>query len=256
MINQIIEKPVLSIENINIQFGNFKAVKNVSTEIKNNEIRFFIGPNGAGKTTVLDAICGKTKVTDGKIQYWGNKRLELTKMRDYSIASSGVGRKFQAPSIFGGITVAENIELAVIEQRSVMATLFKKISKEQKDYVDYVLSFIGLADKRHYFPGGLSHGQKQWLEIGMLMASKPNLLLLDEPVAGMGRRETEQTAALLLKLKSECSIIVVEHDMQFARDVSDSVSVFHEGQIIDEGTMKNVQNNQQVIDVYLGRGGE
>lgn len=251
-----IDKPIISLDKINIQFGSFKAIKNVSTSVKKNEIRFFIGPNGAGKTTILDAICGKTKVTNGSIRYYGDKEFELTQMRDYKISGSGVGRKFQAPSVFSGITVEENIQIAVMTNRTVFSTLFSNFSNEQRDYVAYVLDFIGLSEKSAFYPGGLSHGQKQWLEIGMLMASKPKLLLLDEPVAGMGRKETEHTSDLLLKLKNECSIIVVEHDMQFAKDVSDSVTVFHEGEILDEGTMESVQKNQQVIDVYLGRGGE
>lgn len=251
------KETVLSIDDVSIQFGSFKAIKGVSTQVAKSEIRFFIGPNGAGKTTILDAICGKNKISSGQIFYHENQQnLEVSKMNDYRIACNGIGRKFQAPSIFKGLTVKENMEIAVISKRSIFHTTFFRLSSEQKDLVAHVLKLIGLEDKANYYPEALSHGEKQWLEIGMLMAARPQLMLLDEPVAGMGRRETEKTAELLLEIKKDCSVIVVEHDMQFARDVSDSVTVFHEGQILDEGTMTDIQNNPQVIDVYLGRGGE
>lgn len=255
MLNQNkVKNPILSIEDISIRFGDFNAIKNVSTTIQKNEVRFFIGPNGAGKTTILDAICGKNKISQGKIVYEGKH--EVSKMKEHKISELGIGRKFQAPSIFGGISIKENIELAVVNNHSVYSAIFNKLSKENEEYIDYVLESVSLADKRFLYPSILSHGEKQWLEIGMLMASKPKLMLLDEPVAGMGRRETEKTAELLHKIKKESSIIVVEHDMNFAKDVSDSVTVFHEGEILDEGTMNSVQSNEKVISVYLGRGGE
>lgn len=246
------EDPILSIEDVSIQFGDFKAIKNVSTSIGENEVRFFIGPNGAGKTTILDAICGKNKISEGQIIYQGDH--DLSKMKEYHITDLGIGRKFQAPSIFPGITIRENLELAVVKKRSVYTSVFRKISKEKQEHVSYVLEFIGLKDKQFMYPNRLSHGEKQWLEIGMLLAAKPKLMLMDEPVAGMGRKETEKTAQMLQKIKKECSIIVVEHDMQFAKEVSDSVTVFHEGRVLAEGTMDHVQKNQEVIDVYLGRG--
>ncbi|WP_321971087.1 urea ABC transporter ATP-binding protein UrtD [Paratractidigestivibacter sp.] len=249
------EKPaLLSIEDVSINFGDFKAIKGVSTTVGENEIRFFIGPNGAGKTTMLDAICGKNKVSEGRIVYKGE--YDLTKMREYRIANLGIGRKFQAPSVFNGITILENMELAAAGKHTLYSTTFKRLSKDTEDHIRYVLDFIGLDGKKFDYPTRLSHGEKQWLEIGMLLAERPDLLLLDEPVAGMSRRETEHTAELLQKVKNECSVIVVEHDMQFAKDVSDKVTVFHEGRVLDEGTMDDVSNNQQVIDVYLGRGGE
>lgn len=247
--------PVLDIEDVSIQFGDFKAIKDVSTSVGKNEIRFFIGPNGAGKTTILDAICGKNKVSGGKIVFHGqNADQDVTKMREYAISDLGIGRKFQAPSVFRGITIEENMELAVARKHSIYSTTFLKLSKEKRDFMNHVLEFIGLQDKRFKYPESLSHGEKQWLEIGMLLAARPQLMLLDEPVAGMGRRETEKTAQMLLDIKKECSIIVVEHDMQFAKEVSDTVTVFHEGSILDEGTMESIQKNQKVIDVYLGRG--
>ena len=250
------KKPVLILDNISINFGDFKAIKQVSTSVDENEVRFFIGPNGAGKTTVLDAICGKNSVSEGKILFHNeatHKDYDLTKMKEHIIADAGVGRKFQAPSVFNGITIEENMELAVARKHTIYSTTFRKLSGAKRDYMNYVLEFIGLEDKRFQYPRRLSHGEKQWLEIGMLMAARPQLMLLDEPVAGMGRKETEKTAELLCKIKKECSVIVVEHDMKFARDVSDSVTVFHEGEILDEGTMDQVQQNQKVIDVYLGR---
>jgi len=249
-----IEDTILDIEDVSIKFGDFKAISNVSTSVKNHEVRFFIGPNGAGKTTILDAICGKNKISDGKIIY--RKEYDVSKLKEHIIAEKGIGRKFQAPSVFNGITIEENMELAVARRHTLYSTTFRKLSGEKRDYMNDVLQFIGLQDKRFQYPTRLSHGEKQWLEIGMILASKPKLILLDEPVAGMGRRETEKTAELLQGMKKECAIIVVEHDMQFAREVSDSVTVFHEGSVLDEGTMDSVQNNQEVINVYLGRGGE
>ena len=248
------QTPLLDIEDVSISFGDFKAIKHVSTQVGDNEIRFFIGPNGAGKTTILDAICGKNKVSGGRIIYKG--RYDLSRMREYKISNLGVGRKFQAPSVFNGITILENMELAAAGRHTLYSTMMRRLSKDTQDHIASVLDFIGLWDKKFDYPTRLSHGEKQWLEIGMLLAERPDLLLLDEPVAGMSRRETERTAELLKKVKQECSVIVVEHDMQFAKDVSDKVTVFHEGQILDEGTMDQVSNNQQVIDVYLGRGGD
>ncbi|MCI1858485.1 MAG: urea ABC transporter ATP-binding protein UrtD [Sporolactobacillus sp.] len=243
---------ILQISHVNIQFGNFKAIKDVSTKIYKNEIRFFIGPNGAGKTTILDAICGRSQVKSGKIIY--QKQYDLTKMKEFKIAKLGIGRKFQTPSVFNGLTVRENIELVASQRYSLFSTTFTRLTKEQQEYVDYILQFIGLADQQTFYPKKLSHGQKQWLEIAMIMASHPKLILLDEPVAGMGRHETEKTEALILKMKNECSLIVVEHDMEFAKHISDYVTVFFDGHVLDEGTIDEVERNPDVIKVYLGRG--
>ena len=170
------EAPVLTIEDVSIQFGDFKAVKHVSTEVGKNEVRFFIGPNGAGKTTILDAICGKNRVSGGHIIFHGeNGTKDVSKMKEYAISDLGIGRKFQAPSVFQGITIEENMELAVARRHSLYSTTFRKLSKEKQDYMNHVLEFIGLADKRFKYPGSLSHGEKQWLEIGMLLAASPKL---------------------------------------------------------------------------------
>ncbi|MDD3137949.1 MAG: urea ABC transporter ATP-binding protein UrtD [Lachnospiraceae bacterium] len=250
-------KPILKIQNASISFGNFKAVKNVSTTIYENEIRFLIGPNGAGKTTLLDAICGKNTLSGGNIVYYKDeKEYNLPKIKENKIVNIGVGRKFQAPSVFPGITIYENMELAAIRNHSLLASIGNKISKETKEEIYEQLQFIGLYELRNEYPTVLSHGQKQWLEIGMLCVSKPRLMLLDEPVAGMGRRETQRTAELLKIIQKDCTIIVVEHDMKFVKEVSSWVTVLHDGEILSEGIMDDIQNNQRVIDVYLGRGGE
>ena len=248
---------VLDIKNASITFGDFKAVKNVSTSIKKNEIRFLIGPNGAGKTTLLDAICGKNKLSTGDIVYYNDgKEYDLPKIKENRIVNIGVGRKFQAPSIFMGLTIYENMELAAVNNRSLLGSIGNKLTAETRERIDDQLQFIGLYEMRNEYPTMLSHGQKQWLEIGMLCVSKPKLMLLDEPVAGMGRRETERTAELLKIIQKDCTIIVVEHDMQFVKEVASWITVLHDGEVLCEGTMDDVQNNQQVIDVYLGRGGE
>lgn len=252
------KKKVLDIENVSITFGSFKAVSNVSTKpVMENEIRFLIGPNGAGKTTLLDAICGKNKLSGGKITYYNDdKAYNLSKIKENKIVNIGVERKFQAPSVFTGLTVFENMELAVVKNRGLISSIKSKLSKDQITRINDQLSFVGLYEFRNEYPTILSHGQKQWLEIAMLCVSQPKLMLLDEPVAGMGRRETERTAELLRIIQKSCSIVVVEHDMKFVRDVSSFVSVLHNGEVLCEGTMDEVQNNQEVIDVYLGRGGE
>lgn len=253
----VVSEPILTLKNVSISFGDFNAIKNVSTSIKSHEIRFFIGPNGAGKTTILDAICGKTKITSGAITYFDNHQsYNIEHMRDYNIFRHGISRKFQAPSIFNGLTIYENIGITASQKRSVVNSLYAKFSKQQRNTIEEILEFIGLADLKDQYPIVLSHGQKQWLEIGILMASNPRLILLDEPVAGMGRKETQKTEELLLKLRQRCTIICVEHDMQFCQDIADSVTVFHEGRVLDEGSFDKVQNNPEVIDVYLGRSEE
>lgn len=245
---------ILQIDNLTVSFDGFKAVNSVNTTIDQGEIRFFIGPNGAGKTTLLDAICGRAKPVDGHVLFNGN--LDVTKYTEHEIVNIGIGRKFQVPSVFAGLTVHENMELAVVKDRSLYAALFRSMTKAQQDCNDDILNTIGLYEKRHVEAAALSHGEKQWLEIGMLLAQQPKLMLLDEPVAGMGRQETEKTGELLTKIAQECTVVVVEHDMQFVRDFASKVTVLHEGAVLDEGSVYDIQNNPKVIEVYLGRGGE
>lgn len=253
-----VNDPIIEIKDASISFGDFKAVKNVTTKVGRKEIRFFIGPNGAGKTTLLDAICGRNRLSGGDIVYRPeeNKSYSIPKMKEHKIVNIGVGRKFQAPSIFNGITILENMELAVAGSRGIIPAIFGHTTKDEMERIEDSLNFVGLYDMRHEYPSKLSHGQKQWLEISMICVMQPKLMLLDEPVAGMGRRETERTAELLRIIHKDCSIIVVEHDMKFVKDVSTGVTVLHEGELLCEGTIDEVQNNQQVINVYLGRGGE
>lgn len=247
-------KTILDIQNLSISFDGFKALNNVSTKVEEGSILFFIGPNGAGKTTLLDTICGFTKPTSGKIIY--NEKYDVTKYKEYELVNIGIGRKFQVPSVFKSLTVYENMELAIKKNRNILASLFEKVTKQENQKIDEILTLIDLKEQRDMIASDLSHGQKQWLEIGMLLAQDLKLILLDEPVAGMGRRETTKTGELLKKISKHCTIIVVEHDMQFVRDYATKVTVLHEGAILDEGNVLDVQNNPKVISVYLGRGGE
>lgn len=245
---------VLNIQDLTVAFDGFKAVNHVNTSVTKGEIHFYIGPNGAGKTTLLDAICGRVKPKSGNILFSGG--VDVTHCSENEIVNIGIGRKFQVPSVFTGLTVHENMELAAVKDRSLQSSLFHKVSSEQEELIDHVLDNIGLYDKKGWNSGALAHGEKQWLEIGMLMAQQPKLMLLDEPVAGMGKTETQKTGELLKKISQNCTIIVVEHDMEFVRDYASKVTVLHEGMVLDEGSMSEVQNNQKVIEVYLGRGGE
>lgn len=245
---------ILEIKNLTVSFDGFKAVNELSTSVNKGDIHFFIGPNGAGKTTLLDAICGCVKPAEGKIIFKGIK--DVTEMSEHQIVELGIGRKFQVPSVFMGITIYENMELAAARKRSLYSTLFTKLSKEQMERIQDVLQKIGLYEKRYRTPAALSHGEKQWLEIGMLLVQQPEIMLLDEPVAGMGRKETDKTGRLLKEISEKCSVIVVEHDMEFVREYADKVTVLHEGRLLDEGNMHEIQENPKVMEVYLGRGGE
>lgn len=244
--------PVLEINDLTVSFDGFKAVNNLSTAVKKGDIHFFIGPNGAGKTTLLDAICGRVKPAAGNIIFRG--RSDVTKLSEHEIVELGIGRKFQVPSVFNGITIYENMELAAVKVRSLYSSLFTRLSKEQNERIKAVLNTIGLYEDRYNFPAKLSHGQKQWLEIGMLLVQQPEIMLLDEPVAGMGRKETEKTGELLRQISRQCSVVVVEHDMEFVRECANTVTVLHEGALLDEGDMESVQKNPKVIEVYFGRG--
>lgn len=254
--------PVIEINDISVVFDGFKALSDVNTNIMPNKVHFFIGPNGAGKTTLLDIICGKTKPATGKIVYHGGIdfgirkyiNIDLTKMRESDIVNEGIGRKFQAPSVFQSLTVWENMEISLKGQKSVISSLLFKISSEQKARIEQILEFINLKEKKDEPASSLSHGQKQWLEIGMLLVQEPAVLLLDEPVAGMGKAETEKTGEIIRNIAKKYAVVVVEHDMEFVRKVADTVTVMHEGKILVEGTADSVLADEKVKAVYLGRG--
>ena len=242
-------KPVLAIEGLTVSFDGFKAVDGLNLYLDRNEVRVVIGPNGAGKTTVLDLICGKTKATAGSIQFDGR---ELTKMKEFDIVRAGVGRKFQNPSIYENLSVFENLEMSYPAGRKVFGALFFKRSAEVVARVEEVAAEIGLAEQLHDEAGLLSHGQKQWLEIGMLLMQDPELLMLDEPVAGMSVSERLQTAELLKRISQGRSVLVIEHDMEFVKSIAHKVTVLHQGKLLAEGSMDAVQNNPKVVEVYLG----
>ncbi|NBD20354.1 urea ABC transporter ATP-binding protein UrtD [Aquabacterium fontiphilum] len=240
---------VLYIEDLTVSFDGFKAIDSLNLYVDKDELRVIIGPNGAGKTTLLDLICGKTKASAGSIKF---KDDELTKKSEHAIVRSGVGRKFQTPSIYENLSVFQNLEVSYPQGRSVLGALAFKCSDEVKAKVQVVAEEIGLADKLDMEAGLLSHGQKQWLEIGMLLMQEPELLMLDEPIAGMSAKERELTADLLKRICKNRSMIVIEHDMDFVKQIASKVTVMHQGKILAEGTMDQVQSDPKVIDVYLG----
>lgn len=240
---------VLAVEGLTVSFDGFKAVNDLTFYVDENEIRVIIGPNGAGKTTVLDLICGRTKATEGSIKF---RNRELTKLREHEIVKAGVGRKFQNPSIYGDLTVFENLEISFPRGRSVFGALAFKRDEEVISKVHEVANMIFLGDQLDRQAELLSHGQKQWLEIGMLLMQDPDLLMLDEPVAGMSVGERQQTAELLRSIIKDRSVIVIEHDMQFVAQIADKVTVLHQGKILAEGSVDKVKNDPKVIEVYLG----
>jgi len=242
--------PIFYLENINVSFDGFKALDDLTLYINDGELRCIIGPNGAGKTTMMDVITGKTRADSGSAFF--GQTMDLSKMTEYEIASAGIGRKFQKPTIFPEHSVFENLELALSMDKRVWTSLFAQLTAEQYDKIDEVLETIGLKEQKMLPAALLSHGQKQWLEIGMLLAQNPRVLLVDEPVAGMTHQEMERTGELLTSLAGEHSVVVVEHDMNFIRSIASTVTVLHEGHVLAEGTMDEIQNNQKVIEVYLG----
>jgi urea transport system ATP-binding protein len=243
--------PILSLEKINVSFDGFRALTDLSLQIGVGELRCIIGPNGAGKTTLMDVITGKTRPQSGSVTY--DQRTDLTRLAPMAIAQAGIGRKFQKPTVFEALTVSENLEIAQKADKSVWASLRARLSSEQRDRIDEMLTTLRLAAERHRPAGLLSHGQKQFLEIGMLLVQEPHLLLLDEPAAGMTDAETEYTAELFRSLAGKHSLMVVEHDMGFVETIADHVTVLHQGQVLAEGSLQQVQANEQVIEVYLGR---
>ncbi|MBI1425131.1 MAG: urea ABC transporter ATP-binding protein UrtD [Gammaproteobacteria bacterium] len=239
----------LYIEGLTVSFDGFKAVDNLNLYVDKDELRVVIGPNGAGKTTVLDLICGKTKSTSGSIKF---KNKELTNLSEHQIVHQGVGRKFQTPSIYENLTVYQNLEVSYPKGRSVFGALFFKMNDDIDKRIKQVAEEIFLSDLLYTEAALLSHGQKQWLEIGMLLIQDPELLMLDEPVAGMSVKEREQTAELLKRICVGRSVLVIEHDMEFVEKIAHKVTVLHQGKILAEGDMKTVQNNPDVVEVYLG----
>jgi len=242
---------ILSLEGVNKTFDGFKAISELTFYLDEGELRVIIGPNGAGKSTMLDIITGRTRPDTGKVEF--KRDTDLTRLNEYQINRLGIGRKFQTPSVYIDHTVFENIWLSLEGSRSVWSTLFSRISPVQRDRIHEVLKTVGLTDKAEWKAGLLSHGQKQWLEIGMLLAQNPKVLLVDEPAAGMTDEETHKTGELLHTLEGKHTIVVIEHDMTFVRQLARKVTVLHQGSVLCEGSVDEVQNNERVIEVYLGR---
>ena len=242
---------ILYLEDVNVSFDGFKAINHLSLDIGVGELRCIIGPNGAGKTTMMDIITGKTRPDSGQV-FFGST-INLLRHNEPQIAQMGIGRKFQKPTVFEQLTVFENLELALKTAKGVAASMRFALNGEQKDRLIEVLQTIHLQNHLMRQAGNLSHGQKQWLEIGMLLMQDPKLLLLDEPVAGMTDQETERTAELFLSLKGKHSLMVVEHDMAFIRQIADVVTVLCDGSVLAQGSFDDVQANERVIEVYLGR---
>ncbi len=243
---------IIYLEGVIVEYDGFKALNNLNFIVMYSELRVVIGPNGAGKTTLLDVISGKTKPAFGRVIF--GKDTDLLPLREHEIATLGIGRKFQAPSIYTNLTVWENLDLSLKrESKGVFATLMSKPTEEERRKIEETLQTIGLQDAPHRRAGSLSHGQKQWLEIGMVILQDPSLLLVDEPVAGMTDKETEQTGVLLQHLATKHAVIVIEHDMEFVRQIARVVTVLHEGTVICEGTVEKVQADERVREIYLGR---
>ena len=242
---------ILYLEDVSVSFDGFKAINKLSLDIAPGELRCIIGPNGAGKTTLMDIITGKTRPDEGRV-YFGST-IDLLRYKESEIAQMGIGRKFQKPTVFEQLSVFENLELALKTNKAVTSSMFFRLDSAQSDRLADVLHTIHLADSVRDQAGTLSHGQKQWLEIGMLLMQDPKLLLLDEPVAGMTDEETERTAELFLSLKGKHSLMVVEHDMRFINTISDIVTVLCDGAVLAQGTLAQVQSDERVVEVYLGR---
>jgi urea transport system ATP-binding protein len=243
---------LLEVNGISVSFDGFKAINNLSFSISNRELRAIIGPNGAGKTTFMDIVTGKTKPDEGTV-LWGEKNLSLLRMNEAQIVEAGISRKFQKPTLIETQTVFENLLLSLKKSRNPLSTLFYKLSIADEKEINIIANEVNLIESLNVLAGQLSHGQKQWLEIGMLLAQKPNLLLIDEPAAGMTAPERKKTVELLKRLSKNQSVIVVEHDMEFVKSLECRVTVLHDGGVIAEGSLDYVSQNDKVIDVYLGR---
>lgn len=240
---------ILRVEELTVSFDGFKAVDKLSLSVDRHELRVIIGPNGAGKTTLLDMICGKTKPTSGRVLFNGT---DLTRMEEYKIVRAGVGRKFQTPSVYEDLTVFDNFEISLPKTHGLFQSLTFRRTSNVCARIGAMAAEVFLSDHLGRRAGQLSHGQKQWLEIGMLLMQNPELLLLDEPVAGMSPREREQTGDLLTRIASNKSVVVIEHDMDFVKRIAHKVTVLHQGKVLSEGSAAEVQADPRVIDVYLG----
>ncbi len=244
-------RALLYLDGVSVSFDGFRALNNLALLVEPGEMRAIIGPNGAGKTTMMDVITGKTRPDTGTVVFDGAH--DLTRLDEAAIATLGIGRKFQKPTVFESHTVFDNLLLALKGERGVFATLFERLSGADRDRIEEILAIVKLAERRDELAANLSHGQKQWLEIGMLLAQDPALLLVDEPAAGMTDAETAETAALLRRIAETHSVIVVEHDMTFVRDLGVKVTVLHDGSVLAEGSLDQVSANERVVEVYLGR---
>lgn len=243
---------LLCIDDISVSFDGFQAISDLTIVLDKGELRCIIGPNGAGKTTMMDIITGRTRPDKGHVFFTADLE-DLTGLPEHEIARKGIGRKFQRPTVFPAHTVRENLELALASKKGLWISLFQRVSRQERERVDQILERIGLTSKHHSHAGFLSHGQKQWLEIGMLLAQDPRVLLVDEPIAGMTHQEIERTAELLRDLAGSHTVVVIEHDMDFVRSIATNVvTVLHEGKKLAEGPMDQVQNDPKVIEVYLG----
>lgn len=242
---------VLESKKITVEFSGFKAISNLDFKVTNNKVHFLIGPNGAGKTTLLDVICGKTRVSQGKVVYMEDQN--LVKLKDFKIVHIGISRKFQTPSIFQNLTVYENLIIALKQDKGLWATITAKITKNQQKDIEEMLHLTGLIDEKDQQAGALSHGQKQWLEIAMVLLQDPGLVLLDEPIAGMSKVERLKTGEMIREIAKDRTVLIVEHDMDFVKEYADIVTVMHEGQLLCQGSMEEIQNDPRVREVYLGR---
>jgi urea transport system ATP-binding protein len=242
-------KPLLEVDKVVVSFDGFRALDELTLSIGNGELRCLVGPNGAGKTTLMDVVTGKTRPDSGTVRFAGS---DITRLPEHVIVQRGVGRKFQRPTVFPKHTVHENLELAAHQGKGVFRTLFSRLSADEQQAIDRLLELTRLKDDRQRLAGLLAHGQKQWLEIGMLLVQKPKLLLIDEPVAGMTQQEIERTAEILASLAGEHTVVVVEHDMDFVRSIARTVTVLHEGRVLADGPMHEVQSDPRVVEVYLG----
>ncbi|MFV0481462.1 MAG: urea ABC transporter ATP-binding protein UrtD [Campylobacteraceae bacterium] len=241
---------ILLVDNVSVSFDGFKALNSLSLAIDYCELRCIIGANGAGKSTMMDVITGKTKPDNGEVVF--GKNVNLLELDEPTIAELGIGRKFQKPTVFSDLSVFENLELAMADDKRFRKTLFAKLKYSQRDRIEETMNLVGLKDFYKCEAGILSHGQKQWLEIGMLIMQNPKIMLVDEPVAGMTPAEVEKTGEILKELSKTSSVVVVEHDMEFIRSLASKVTVLHEGSVLAEGSMQSIQNNEKVRKVYLG----